>query len=39
MRAQRPGNDAPRGLITKARQRHVVVEVDAIDFHAYTFCV
>ena len=39
MRAERPGNDAPREIITKAWKRHVLGEDNSIDFHAYTFCV
>jgi TnpA family transposase len=39
MTAKRPGNDAPREIISKPWQRHVLREDDAIDFHAYTFCV
>ena len=39
MMVKRPGNDAPRDIITKPWQRHVLGENDGIDFHAYTFCV
>ncbi len=39
MTVKRHGNDAPRDIITEAWQRHVLREDDAIDFHAYTFCV
>ena len=39
MTVKRPGNDAPREIITKPWQRHVLREGNAIDFHAYTFCV
>jgi TnpA family transposase len=36
---RKPGNDAPREIISKAWQRHVLREDDTIDFHAYAFCV
>jgi hypothetical protein len=36
---KRLNNDAPREIITKAWQRHVLREGDSIDFHAYTICV
>ena len=39
MRVKKPGNDAPRAVITKPWQRHVLGADDAVDFHAYTFCV
>src|SRR3546814_7513787 len=39
MRAKRPRNDAPREIITRGWERHVLGENNAIDFHAYTFCV
>ena len=39
MTAKKPGNDAPRGVITKPWQRHVLGEDGTVDFHAYTFCV
>ena len=39
MRVKKPGNDAPRAIITKPWQRHVVGEDGTVDFHAYTFCV
>jgi hypothetical protein len=39
MMVKKPGSDAPREVISKAWQRHVLREGDAIDFHAYTFCV
>ncbi|MEX5748763.1 Tn3 family transposase [Massilia sp. X63] len=39
MTVKRPDNDAPREIITRPWQRHVLREGDAIDFHAYTFCV
>ena len=39
MTVKRPGNAAPREIITKPWQRHVLHEDGAIDFHAYTFCV
>ncbi len=39
MTVKRPSNDAPRDIITKPWQRHVLRENDAIDFHAYAFCV
>lgn len=39
MKVKRPDNDAPREIITKPWQRHVLREGDTIDFHAYTFCV
>ena len=38
MKVKKPDNDAPREIITKPWQRHVLREGDAIDFHAYTFC-
>jgi hypothetical protein len=34
-----PGNDAPREVVGKSWQRHVVNEDGTVDFHAYTFCV
>lgn len=39
MTVKKPGNDAPRAVITKPWQRHVLGEDGAVDFHAYTFCV
>jgi len=39
MTVKRPDNDAPREIITKPWERHVLREGDSIDFHAYTFCV
>jgi TnpA family transposase len=36
---KKPGNDAPREVVGKAWQRHVVNEDGTVDFHAYTFCV
>jgi hypothetical protein len=35
---KKPGNDAPREIIGKSWQRHVLREDGSIDFHAYTFC-
>ncbi|MEQ1965148.1 Tn3 family transposase [Xenorhabdus khoisanae] len=32
-------NDAPREIINKPWQQHVIRNDDSIDFHAYTFCV
>lgn len=39
MARKKPGNDAPREVVSKSWQRHVVNEDGAVDFHAYTFCV
>ena len=39
MTKKKPGNDAPREVITKPWQRHVLGEDGAVNFHAYTFCV
>jgi hypothetical protein len=39
MTTKRPGNNAPRDIITKPWQRHVLREDGTVDFHAYTFCV
>ena len=36
---KKPGNDAPREVIRKPWQRHVLREDGSVDFHAYTFCV
>ncbi len=36
---KKPGNDAPREVIRKPWQRHVLREDGNVDFHAYTFCV
>lgn len=36
---RKPGNDAPREVIVKPWQRHVLREDGSIDVHAYTFCV
>jgi len=36
---KKPGNDAPREVVGKSWQRHVVNEDGTVDFHAYTFCV
>lgn len=36
---KKPGNDAPREIIRKPWQRHVLREDGSVDFHAYTFCV
>lgn len=33
------GNDAPREVIRKPWQRHVLRDDGQVDFHAYTFCV
>lgn len=33
------GNDAPREVIRKSWQRHVLRDDGQVDFHAYTFCV
>jgi hypothetical protein len=32
-------NDAPSEFIDKAWQKHVFVDKETIDLHAYTFCV
>ncbi len=34
-----PANDAPRAVIAKAWQRHVLGEKDQVNLRAYTFCV
>ena len=39
MARKKPGNDAPREVVRKPWQRHVLREDGAVDFHAYTFCV
>jgi TnpA family transposase len=39
MARKKPGNDAPREILSKPWQRHVLREDGSIDFHAYTFCV
>ncbi|EXI90222.1 MAG: Transposase, TnpA family [Candidatus Accumulibacter regalis] len=39
MRRKRPGNDAPREVVGKSWQRHVLRGDDSVDFHAYIFCV
>lgn len=39
MARKKPGNDAPREVIRKPWQRHVLREDGSIDFHAYTFCL
>jgi TnpA family transposase len=36
---KKPGNDAPREIISKSWQRHALRENGSLDFHAYTFCV
>ncbi len=36
---KKPGDDAPREIVGKAWQRHVLREDGGIDAHAYTFCV
>lgn len=36
---KKPDNDAPREIISKSWQRHVLRKDGNIDFHAYTFCV
>lgn len=36
---KKPTGDAPREIVGKAWQRHVVREDGGIDAHAYTFCV
>lgn len=35
----KPANDAPRAVIAKAWQRHVLDEKDQVNLRAYTFCV
>lgn len=35
----RPEQQAPRGVITKPWQRHVLLEDDSVDPRAYSFCV
>lgn len=35
----KPANDAPRAVIAKAWQRHVLGEKDQVNLRAYTFCV
>ena len=39
MARKKPGNDAPREVVGKPWQRHVLREDGAVDFHAYIFCV
>lgn len=39
MARKKPGNDAPREVVGKSWQRHVLREDGSVDFHAYTFCV
>jgi TnpA family transposase len=39
MARKKPGNDAPRDVVIKPWQRHVLREDGAVDFRAYTFCV
>ena len=36
---KKPGNDAPREVVVKPWQRHVLREDGSVDIHAYTFCV
>ena len=36
---RKPGNDAPREVVAKSWQRHVLRADGTLDFHAYTFCV
>ena len=36
---KKPGDDAPREIVGKSWQRHVLREDGTVDFHAYTFCV
>lgn len=39
MSRKKPANDAPREIVGKAWQRHVLHEDGGVDAHAYTFCV
>lgn len=36
---KKPGTDAPREVVVKPWQRHVLREDGSVDVHAYTFCV
>ena len=39
IRGKNPDTDAPREVVGKSWQRHVLREDGTLDFHAYTFCV